>query len=214
MYKKYVKHPLDIVVSIIILIISFPILIVLFLILGLHFKTFNVFFTQERPGLNNEIFKLYKLKTMLDTKDSDGYLLPDKQRLTKLGKLIRKTSLDELPQLVNVIKGEMSLIGPRPLKVHNLLLYTPYQIRRHEVKPGITGWAQVHGRNAIKLSRKFEMDVYYVDNLSFTLDFKIYFLTLKSVLFRSGIGNASDTMEEIDDLDFMIRLEKLGKFKE
>jgi lipopolysaccharide/colanic/teichoic acid biosynthesis glycosyltransferase len=146
------------------------------------------FFFQRRPGKNGRIFLLMKFKTMNDRKDANGQLLPDEQRLTRVGKFIRKTSLDELPQLINVIKGDMSLVGPRPLLVEYLPLYTPFQNRRHEVKPGITGWAQVNGRNAISWESKFERDVWYVDHVSLALDFKIIFLTIKKVFKTEGIS--------------------------
>ncbi|MBC8643945.1 sugar transferase [Flavobacterium lindanitolerans] len=148
-------------------------------------------FVQKRPGKNGDIFKIVKFKTMNDKKDKQGKLLPDADRLTKIGAFVRKTSLDEIPQLINVIKGDMSLIGPRPLLVHYLHLYSDFQNRRHEVKPGITGWAQVNGRNAISWDKKFELDVWYVDNISFKLDMKILFMTVKKVIISEGI-NAAD----------------------
>ncbi|MBR4327583.1 MAG: sugar transferase, partial [Bacteroidales bacterium] len=151
---------------------------------------------QSRPGKNGKIFKVIKFKTMTDEKDENGNLLPDEKRLTKIGKFIRSTSIDELLQIINVLKGDMSLIGPRPLLVQYLPLYTKEQARRHEVRPGITGWAQCHGRNAISWTQKFELDVWYVDNISFIVDIKIFFLTIKKVFMREGIsqeGNA--TME-------------------
>jgi undecaprenyl phosphate N,N'-diacetylbacillosamine 1-phosphate transferase len=153
-------------------------------------------FLQERPGKNNRIFKVIKFRTMNNRRDQDGILLSDQVRLTTVGKFVRSTSLDELPQLFNVLKGEMSLIGPRPLLVKYLPLYSETQSRRHEVRPGITGWAQVNGRNAIAWNQKFELDVWYVDNVSATLDFKILILTLKKVLIREGISSdTSATME-------------------
>ena len=156
----------------------------------------NAFFIQNRPGKNGKIFKIIKFKTMTDAKDTNGNLLSDNERLTAIGTFVRKTSLDEIPQLINVLKGDMSLIGPRPLLTDYLHLYNDFQNRRHEVKPGITGWAQVNGRNAISWDKKFELDVYYVEHLSFWLDLKILFLTLKKVIIREGI-NAEDsaTME-------------------
>ena len=147
-----------------------------------------MFFVQPRPGRNQKIFKLIKFKTMTDEKNIDGNLLPDEQRLTKTGRLIRSLSLDELPQLLNVIKGDMSLVGPRPLLVHYLPLYNEQQAKRHTVRPGITGWAQVNGRNAINWQKKFEFDVYYVENISLNLDLKIIFLTIKKVFLREGIN--------------------------
>lgn len=155
------------------------------------------FFIQMRPGKNQKGFRLIKFKTMNDRKDVKGNILPDSERLTAVGKLIRKTSLDEIPQLLNVIKGDMSLIGPRPLLVEYLSLYSDFQNRRHEVKPGITGWAQINGRNAISWEQKFEYDVWYVDNLSFFLDVKIFFKTIKKVFIPEGISSAtSQTMEK------------------
>ena len=172
---------------------------ILFLItLWLHFanKGAGAFFTQERPGRNGKIFKVIKFKTMTDERDVNGDLLPDEQRLTKVGKLIRSTSVDELPQLINVLKGDMALIGPRPLLPQYLPLYNKEQARRHEVRPGITGWAQVNGRNAISWAKKFELDVWYVDHCSFILDLRIIVLTFKKVFVREGISSeTSATME-------------------
>lgn len=172
---------------------------ILFLItLWLHFanKGAGAFFTQERPGRNGKIFKVIKFKTMTDERDVNGDLLPDEQRLTKVGKLIRSTSVDELPQLINVLKGDMALIGPRPLLPQYLPLYNKEQARRHEVRPGITGWAQVNGRNAISWAKKFELDVWYVDHCSFILDLRFIVLTIKKVFVREGISSeTSATME-------------------
>lgn len=172
---------------------------ILFLItLWLHFanKGAGAFFTQERPGRNGKIFKVIKFKTMTDERDVNGDLLSDEQRLTKVGKLIRSTSVDELPQLINVLKGDMALIGPRPLLPQYLPLYNKEQARRHEVRPGITGWAQVNGRNAISWAKKFELDVWYVDHCSFILDLRIIVLTIKKVFVREGISSeTSATME-------------------
>ena len=172
---------------------------ILFLItLWLHFanKGAGAFFTQERPGRNGKIFKVIKFKTMTDERDVNGDLLPDEQRLTKVGKLIRSTSVDDLPQLINVLKGDMALIGPRPLLPQYLPLYNKEQARRHEVRPGITGWAQVNGRNAISWAKKFELDVWYVDHCSFILDLRIIVLTIKKVFVREGISSeTSATME-------------------
>jgi lipopolysaccharide/colanic/teichoic acid biosynthesis glycosyltransferase len=156
----------------------------------------SVFFTQERPGLHARLFKVIKFKTMNDRRNAQGELLPDKDRLTTIGRLVRSTSIDELPQIINVLKGDMSFIGPRPLLVKYLPLYSEEQRRRHNVRPGISGWAQVNGRNAISWTKKFELDVWYVDHISFALDLKIFFLTIKKILIRDGIsqkGNA--TME-------------------
>ena len=168
------------------------------LIIWLHFanKGAGVFFTQERPGKNGKIFKVIKFKTMTDECDANGDLLPDEQRLTKVGKFIRSTSVDELPQLINVLRGDMALIGPRPLLPQYLPLYNKEQARRHEVRPGITGWAQVNGRNAISWTKKFELDVWYVDHCSFILDLRIIVLTIKKVFVREGISSeTSATME-------------------
>lgn len=181
------------------LLIIWPIL--LCITVWLHFanKGAGAFFTQDRPGKNGKIFKVIKFKTMTDERDADGNLLPDSERLTKVGKFVRSTSIDELPQLINVLKGDMSLIGPRPLLPQYLPLYSPEQARRHEVRPGITGWAQCHGRNAITWTEKFKLDVWYVDNISFMTDLKVIFITIKKVLFREDINSATSvTMEYFD----------------
>lgn len=187
MYRSFFKRLIDFIVSFVILLIILPIflMIVLFLAIANNGKPF---FIQRRPGKNGVVFKIIKFKTMNDKKDTTGNLLADEKRLTKIGKFVRKTSLDELPQLVNVLKGDMSLIGPRPLLPEYLPLYNEVQNRRHEVKPGITGWAQVNGRNAISWEQKFAYDVWYVDNISLMLDMKIFFLTLKKVFVREGIN--------------------------
>ena len=171
-------------------------------------KGAGVFFLQERPGKNGKIFKVIKFKTMTDECSAEGDLLPDEKRLTKVGRFVRSTSIDELLQLINVLKGDMVLIGPRPLLVQYLPLYSTEQTRRHEVRPGITGWAQVNGRNHQKLSKKFEMDVWYVDHLTWWLDLKIVFLTIKNVLMRSDIGEGAGDMSMVDDLGFSERLRK------
>ena len=195
MYRNFVKRILDIIISGIALLCFCPIILVLVAILMIVNK-YSAFFVQERPGKDGKIFKLVKFKTMTDKTDSDGNLLPDDKRLTKIGTIIRSTSLDELPQLWNVLKGDMSLIGPRPLLIQYLPLYSSEQARRHEVKPGITGWAQINGRNAITWKQKFEYDVWYVDNISFALDLKILWLTFKKVVARENINSAtSATME-------------------
>ena len=188
LYKKFFKRAIDVTASgCALLVLSVPLVAVT---VWLHFanKGAGVFFTQERPGKDGKIFKVVKFKTMTDERDKDGKLLPDAQRLTKVGKLVRSTSIDELPQLWNVFKGDMSLIGPRPLLVQYLSLYSPEQARRHEVRPGITGWAQCHGRNAISWKKKFELDVWYVDNISFLTDCKVILTTIKKVLKRDGIS--------------------------
>ena len=173
----------------------------------LHFanKGAGVFFTQERPGKNGKIFKVIKFKSMTDERDLEGNLLPDAQRLTKVGRFVRSTSIDELPQLFNILTGDMSLIGPRPLLVKYLPLYSKEQARRHEVRPGITGWAQVNGRNLCKLSKKFEYDVWYVDHCSLSTDIKIIWMTVMNVLSRKNIGEGAGNMEEVDDLHFRDR---------
>ncbi len=195
MYKKIIKNFLDFIIALIGLILILPLFVLV--IVGLFFANQGKpFFFQFRPGKNEQLFKIIKFKTMNDKKDSDGNLLSDEQRLTKIGNFVRKTSLDELPQLLNVLKGDMSLIGPRPLLPEYLPLYNEIQKRRHKVKPGITGWAQVNGRNAISWQQKFEYDVWYVEHLSLLLDFKILFLTIKKVIIREGINsNTSINME-------------------
>lgn len=195
MYRNFVKRIFDIIISGIALLCFCPIILVLIAILMIA-NRYSAFFFQERPGKDGKIFKLVKFKTMSDKTDSNGVLLPDDKRLTKIGTFIRSTSLDELPQLWNVLKGDMSLIGPRPLLKQYLPLYSSEQARRHEVKPGITGWAQINGRNAITWKQKFEFDVWYVDNISFALDLKILWLTFKKVVARENINSAtSATME-------------------
>lgn len=196
MYQSFFKRPIDFTISLIALIILSPVflLITIFLLISNHG---HPFFIQSRPGRNEKIFRIMKFKTMNDKRDKNGNLLPDSERLTGIGKFIRKTSLDEIPQLLNVIKGDMSLIGPRPLLTEYLPLYNPRQKRRHEVRPGITGWAQVNGRNAISWEQKFEYDVWYVENISFKLDAEIIVLTLKKVFIREGISSdTSVTMEK------------------
>ena len=208
MYRNFFKRIFDLIIALICLILSSPLIIVTFTVLSYLNNSFKVFFIQKRPGKNSKIFKLYKFKTMSDKKDNNGNLLPDKDRITPIGKFIRATSLDEIPQLLNVIKGDMSLIGPRPLLVAYLPLYSKEQARRHEVRPGITGWAQVNGRNLCKLSKKFEYDVWYVDNMSFLLDIKIIYLTIKKIFTREDIGSGNSDMEEVDDLNFAKRILK------
>lgn len=196
MYRNYLKRWLDFVIVLSILAVIWPILLAVALWLHFANKGAGVFFTQERPGRNGQIFKVIKFKSMTDERDTDGHLLPDACRLTQAGRFVRATSIDELPQLINVLKGDMALIGPRPLLVKYLPLYSAEQARRHEVRPGITGWAQVHGRNAISWAEKFELDVWYVDHCSLALDIKIVFLTIKKVLVREGISSeTSVTME-------------------
>jgi lipopolysaccharide/colanic/teichoic acid biosynthesis glycosyltransferase len=191
MYRLFLKRFLDILVALIGLIVASPIMIVVFCILGFQNKG-SIFFFQERPGFKQKAFKIVKLKTMTDAKDADGKLLPDNQRITKAGKIIRRLSIDELPQLVNVLKGDMSLIGPRPLLFKYIPLYSEEQLRRHDVRPGITGWAQVNGRNSISWNQKFDFDIYYVDHLSLGLDIKILWLTFIKVIRTEGVNQSTD----------------------
>lgn len=186
-YRNFFKPLLDAFLAMVFLVILSPVFIVVFVVLAFANRGYP-FFYQTRPGKDEKIFKIIKFKTMNDQKDDDGNLLPDKQRLTSIGGFVRKTSLDEIPQLVNVIKGDMSLIGPRPLLVKYLPLYSDFQKRRHDVRPGITGWAQVNGRNALSWEDKFKYDVWYVDNQSFSLDVKIFLRTLKKVVKSEGIS--------------------------
>jgi lipopolysaccharide/colanic/teichoic acid biosynthesis glycosyltransferase len=189
MYKHFFKRFIDFTIALVAITCLSPILLIVTLVLHFANKGAGAFFTQERPGKNAKVFRVIKFKTMTDERDADGKLLPDAQRLTRIGRFVRSTSLDELPQLFNVLKGDMALIGPRPLLVKYLPLYTPTQMRRHDVRPGITGWAQVNGRNAITHTKKFEYDVWYVDHLSFTLDLKIIFITIYNVLHRKDISS-------------------------
>ena len=196
MYKHFFKRFFDFWISLIALICISPILLVITIWLHFANKGAGAFFFQERPGKDGKIFKVIKYKTMTDERDANGELLPDEVRLTKVGKFVRSTSIDELPQLINVLKGDMALIGPRPLLPQYLPLYSPEQARRHEVRPGISGWAQCHGRNAISWSEKFKLDVWYVDHVSLMTDLKVIWITIMKVLKRDGIsqeGNA--TME-------------------
>jgi len=196
MYKTYLKRPLDFFLSTLGFILISPIFLIITLLLAIANKG-KPFFFQARPGRGEKIFKVIKYKTMTDERGEDGALLPDEKRLTALGSFVRKTSLDEIPQLLNVIKGDMSLIGPRPLLVHYLPLYNNKQKRRHEVRPGITGWAQVNGRNTISWEQKFEYDVWYVDHLTFLLDVKIIFMTVLKVFKSEGISAEGEaTMSE------------------
>lgn len=187
MYKNYFKRLFDFLAAFFGLLMLSPVFLVV--MIGLFFANQGKpFFFQARPGLNENIFKIIKFKTMNDKKDAQGNLLPDAERLTKIGSFVRKTSLDEIPQLINVLKGDMSLIGPRPLLPQYLPLYNERQKKRHNVRPGITGWAQVNGRNAISWSKKFELDVWYVENLSFSTDLKVFFMTFKKVFKSEGIS--------------------------
>lgn len=196
MYKRFFKRIIDFSVALVALIVLSPLLLIVTVWLHFANKGAGAFFLQERPGLHSKVFKIIKYKTMTDERGPDGELLPDGERITRVGRFVRSTSIDELPQLINVLKGDMSLIGPRPLLVKYLPLYSAEQARRHDVRPGITGWAQCHGRNAISWTEKFKLDVWYVDHCSFLTDIKIIFTTIKKVLMRDGIsqeGNA--TME-------------------
>lgn len=202
MYKSFLKRLLDFIIVLIVLLIIWPILLIISVWLYFANKGAGVFFMQERPGKNERIFKVIKFKTMTDERDYRGNLLPDADRLTKVGRFVRSTSIDELPQLINVLKGDMSLIGPRPLLPQYLPLYSKEQARRHEVRPGITGWAQVNGRNAISWTKKFELDVWYVEHCSFWLDLKIIFLTIKKVFIREGISQEGQaTMEPFNGIN-------------
>lgn len=196
MYRRFFKRVIDFLIVFFVLLFIWPILLIITMWLKIANKGAGAFFTQDRPGRNGKIFKVIKYKTMTDERDAEGNLLPDAERLTKVGRFVRSTSIDELPQLINVLKGDMALIGPRPLLPQYLPLYSPEQARRHEVRPGITGWAQIHGRNAISWTKKFEYDVWYVDHCSFLLDLKIVFLTIKKVFIREGISQEGQaTME-------------------
>ena len=199
MYKHGLKRVIDFILVFIVLVVIWPIL--LLITIWLHFanKGAGAFFTQERPGKDGKIFRVIKFKSMTDERDASGKLLPDAKRLTHVGKFVRATSIDALPQLINVLKGDMALIGPRPLLPEYLPLYNEEQARRHEVRPGITGWAQCHGRNAISWTEKFKLDVWYVDHCSLLTDLKIIFITIKSVLKREGISSATSvTMEKFN----------------
>lgn len=195
MYFTLFKRNFDIIVGMLSLIILFPVILLIIVIEFICFGR-SVLFIQGRTGYRGKIFKIYKFRTMDDNKDEFGQLLPDAERLTKLGKILRSTSLDELPELFNVIKGDMSLVGPRPLLPEYLNLYTPEQMRRHDVKPGITGWAQVNGRNAISWEEKFKLDVWYVDNWSLWLDMKIILMTVINVMKKEGINNKNNAIME------------------
>lgn len=199
MYKCFFKRFLDFWISFVVLIIISPLLLLVTIWLYYANKGAGALFFQERPGKDGKIFRVIKFKTMTDERDADGNLLPDEVRLTNVGRFVRSTSIDELPQLINVLKGDMSLIGPRPLLVQYLPLYSKEQMRRHEVRPGISGWAQCHGRNQISWTEKFKLDVWYVDHLSFMTDLEIILITIKKVLFREDINSDNDaTMEDFD----------------
>ncbi len=209
MYRNFFKRFFDLLLSFIAL-LCFGWLIAL-TALCLHFanKGAGAFFLQERPGKDQKLFKIIKFKTMTDERDDQGELLPDEKRLTPVGRFVRSASLDELPQLINIFKGDMSLVGPRPLTPVYLKVFDKQQARRMEVRPGLTGWAQVHGRNHCKLSKKFEMDVWYVDHCSFGLDLKIVMLTVVNVFKRKDVGTGSADMKEVDDLGFLDKMLEL-----
>ena len=199
MYKLFFKRFFDFWISLIALICISPILIIVTIWLHFANKGAGAFFFQERPGYKGKLFKVIKYKTMTDERDAEGNLLPDEVRLTKVGRFVRSTSIDELPQLINVLKGDMALIGPRPLLVQYLPLYNKEQMRRHDVRPGISGWAQCHGRNKISWTEKFKLDVWYVDHISLMTDLKVILITIKKVLFREDINSDNDaTMEDFD----------------
>ena len=197
MYKHFLKRFLDFWIALIVLLCISPLLIVVALWLHVANKGAGAFFFQERPGKDGRIFRIIKYKTMTDERDADGHLLPDEQRLTKVGRFVRSTSIDELPQLINVLKGDMALIGPRPLLVQYLPLYSKEQARRHEVRPGISGWAQCHGRNAISWTEKFKLDVWYVDHVSLKTDLTVVWLTIQKVLKRADISEQGHATMEV-----------------
>ena len=197
MYKHFLKRFLDFWIAFIVLVCISPLLVVVTLWLHVANKGAGAFFLQERPGKDGRIFRILKYKTMTDERDSNGHLLPDEQRLTKVGRFVRSTSIDELPQLLNVLKGDMALIGPRPLLVQYLPLYSKEQARRHEVRPGISGWAQCHGRNAISWTEKFKLDVWYVDHVSLKTDLTVVWLTIQKVLKRADISEQGHATMEV-----------------
>ena len=209
MYKHFFKRFFDFWISMIALICISPILLVVTIWLHYANKGAGAFFIQDRPGKDGKLFKVIKFKTMTDERDADGKLLPDPQRLTKVGRFVRSTSIDELPQLINVLKGDMALIGPRPLLPIYLQLFDETQARRHEVRPGISGWAQVNGRNHCKLSKKFEYDVWYVDHCTLMIDLKIIWMTVMNVMKRSDIGEGAADMKDVDDLHFEDRIRNI-----
>lgn len=211
MYKYFFKRFFDFWIALIALVCISPILLVVTIWLHFANKGAGAFFFQERPGKDGKIFKVIKYKTMTDETGPDGMPLPDEQRLTKIGRFVRSTSIDELPQLFNVLKGDMALIGPRPLATVYMKLYTPEQNRRHEMRPGITGWAQVNGRNKCKFSKKFEMDVWYVDHCTLVTDIKILWMTVMNVVSRKDIGEGASEMRELDDLGWTPRVLELLK---
>ena len=211
MYKHFFKRLIDFCIALTALLCIGWFLILVAVWLHIANKGAGAFFLQERPGKDGKIFKVIKFKTMTDERDAEGKLLPDAERLTKVGKIVRSTSIDELPQLINVLKGDMALIGPRPLRVHYLPLYSKEQARRHEVRPGITGWAQVNGRNHCKMSKKFEYDVWYVDHCTVATDIKILWMTVMNVLNRKDVGEGASDMKDVDDLGFLPRILEIEK---
>ena len=211
MYKHFFKRVFDFLIALVTLLLIGWFLIIVAIWLHFANKGAGAFFTQDRPGKDGRIFRVIKFKTMTDERDEEGNLLPDAKRLTKVGKFVRSTSVDELPQLINILKGDMSLIGPRPLTPAYLLVFDEFQRRRMEIRPGISGWAQVHGRQNCKLSQKFEYDVWYVDHCTLWLDIRIIIMTIGNVLGRKDIGQGGDSMREIDDLGFMHKFEQLKK---
>lgn len=206
MYRFLFKRVFDFLIALLALLLIGWFLFIIAIWLHFANKGAGAFFRQKRPGLKGKPFYVVKFKTMTDERGKDGKLLPDAQRLTKVGRFVRSTSIDELPQIWNVLKGDMAFIGPRPLLMQYLPLYTPEQNRRHDVRPGVTGWAQVHGRNLLMLSKKFEYDVWYVDHLSLGLDLKIIWMTIMNVLKRADIGEGAENMSEVDDLHFAERI--------
>lgn len=211
MYKHFIKRVFDFIIASVAIVCLSPLFIVVTIWLHFANKGAGAFFIQERPGKEEKPFKIIKYKTMTDERDENGELLSDKQRLTRVGRFVRSTSIDELPQLFNVLRGDMSLIGPRPLLFEYVWVFNEFQKRRMEVRPGITGWAQVHGRNLCKLSKKFEYDVWYVDHCTFSTDLKIIWLTVVNVIKRSDIGEGGGDMEEIDDLGMEERIQAYMK---
>ena len=213
MYKHFFKRVLSFTIALVALLLIWWFLAIVAIWLHFANKGAGAFFTQDRPGKDGKIFRVIKFKTMTDERDAEGKLLPDAQRLTKVGRFVRSTSIDELPQLINILKGDMALIGPRPLLPSYLLVFDDFQKRRMEVRPGITGWAQVHGRNHLKLSKKFEYDVWYVDHCSLWLDIKIVWMTVLNVLKRSDVGEGNADMKDIDDLGFLDRIMEIKNSK-
>lgn len=209
MYKHFFKRVIDFTIALVALLAIWPILLIIYIWLTIANKGAGALFYQERPGLHGKIFKVIKFKTMTDERDAEGNLLPDADRLTKVGRFVRSTSIDELPQLINVLKGDMALIGPRPLLPQYLPLYSKEQARRHEVRPGITGWAQVNGRNLCKLSKKFEYDVWYVDHCTMVTDLKIIWMTVMNVINRKDVGEGAGNMADVDDLHFAERIREM-----